>query len=398
MSAPACVSCWPGLHPALLWPRRPPGEPPYPLCAPDRGAFHAARAGIYHLARALARADGDHVLMPDYHSGAEVWAIRAAGLGVRYYHINRRMEPDLEEIRALCEARPIALYLIHYLGWPQPVREAAALCRERGMALIEDCALSFLSRLDGRPLGSFGDYAVFCLYKTLPVPNGGIVVRNDTAVAEFLWPLCRPLDSISLGGRMLELLLIWAAGRAPVAGGAALKAKRGAGRLLTRAGIDRIPVGDINPDFSTAGFAPEALEIGMSRAAARLLAGFDYAAIVAARRRNYRILLNALAGRGLSLREDLPEGVCPLFFPILVEDKPATARALRQYGIEAVEFWDYGYPEARDREGPDARFLRRHLLEIPIHQEVRTEQVEFMADQLRALKPRPAAGRDRRPG
>lgn len=391
MSPTAYVPCWPGLHPALLWPRRPPAQPPFPLNAPDRGTFYTARAGIHHLARALA-GDGGAFLMPDYHSGAEVWAVRAAGVRVVTYHVNRRLEPDLDELRELCDARPRALFLIHYFGWPQPIEAVAALCRERGIALIEDCALSFLSRPGGRPLGSTGDYGVFCLYKTVPVPNGGIIVRNAGAPAAFPWPPGRPVDPISVGGRMLELLLTWTAGRAPGAGVAALRAKRRVGRMLTRAGIARRPVGDIAPDFSTAGFEPDAMEIGMSPAAARLLGVFDYDAVVAARRRNYLDLLERLDGRVALPRAGLPEGVCPLFFPILVEERRAAARALQAVGIEAVEFWEYGHPECRDREGPAARHLRRHLLEIPIHQEITPSQIEFMARQVRWLEPLPHAG------
>ena len=46
------------------------------------------------------------------------------------------------------------------------------------MLLVEDCALSLLSEADGRPLGSFGDWSVFCLCKTLPLPNGALLVQN----------------------------------------------------------------------------------------------------------------------------------------------------------------------------------------------------------------------------
>ena len=34
---------------------------------------------------------------------------------------------------------------IQYLGWPQPKRELVALCRDRGILLIEDCARALLS-------------------------------------------------------------------------------------------------------------------------------------------------------------------------------------------------------------------------------------------------------------
>ena len=75
-----------------------------------------------------------------------------------------------------------------------------------------------------------------------------------------------------------------------------------------------------------------------------------------------------------------------MFFPLLVPDKSTAARALWERGIAAVELWNYGYPEAKGEEGRDARFLRDHVLELPIHQDVTPEQVDYMAEQVLALK------------
>ena len=54
----------------------------------------------------------------------------------------------------------------------------AELCRRRNMRLVEDCALALLSADGSLPLGTAGDWAVFCLYKTLPLPNGALLVQN----------------------------------------------------------------------------------------------------------------------------------------------------------------------------------------------------------------------------
>ena len=44
------------------------------------------------------------------------------------------------------------------------MKEIEALCRDSGSILIEDCALSLLSRREGRWLGTFGR-----LFSLLPV-------------------------------------------------------------------------------------------------------------------------------------------------------------------------------------------------------------------------------------
>jgi dTDP-4-amino-4,6-dideoxygalactose transaminase len=375
------ISPWPGLSPADLLGRPSSAAAPFPLGAGSRLFFYVARSAIYQLMRAFGCGDGGTVLMPDYHSGAEVWAVRAAGATVRYYHVDRKMGIDLEEIRSLCGARPRVVYLIHYLGWPHPVEAIAALCRESGAVLVEDCALSLLSAAAERPLGTTGDYAVFCLYKTLPVPNGGLLVKNHGTLDGLGGIALRRPGALSVTARTAELLVDWLRGRSDGFGGAMARAKRAAGRTLDRLGARRLPVADIDPDFSGAGYDVARTYVGMSGLSLALVRRLDYGAIVRARRRNYAHLAARFHGRAEPLHADLPGGVCPLFFPILVSDKQALARDLWQRGIGAVEFWNYGYPEARSEEGRDAAFLRKHLLELPIHQQISPEQIDYMADQ-----------------
>jgi hypothetical protein len=83
----------------------------------------------------------------------------------------------------------------------------------------------------------------------------------------------------------------------------------------------------------------------------------------------------------------LPDGVCPLFFPIVVGDKAAAARALQQRGVDALEFWNESM-ESGDEMGPDARFLRRHVLELPIHQDLTPRHLAHVAREVSALSHR----------
>jgi hypothetical protein len=76
--------------------------------------------------------------------------------------------------------RTRAIVVIHEYGYPHPeLIELCAVAGDRAIPLIEDCVHSLDSTLDGAPLGSFGDYAIFSLSKVLPVPAGGILVGSD---------------------------------------------------------------------------------------------------------------------------------------------------------------------------------------------------------------------------
>jgi CelD/BcsL family acetyltransferase involved in cellulose biosynthesis/dTDP-4-amino-4,6-dideoxygalactose transaminase len=382
------VSAWPTLNP---WALRPGNAAalPFPLSARDSLSTHVARSAIYHLFRALDLGPKEAVLVPDYHHGNEVRAIRAAGARVIFYPIGRDLSPDLDTLRRIAKPECRVLFTIHYLGWPQPIEELATLAEERGMILVEDCALALLSERRGRALGSFGQHSVFCLYKTLPVPNGGLWVRN-APLHTSAGPL-DPADFPSVATRSAELMIEGLRVRMPRLGELLASGRKLGGRVLDALGVDRVAVGDTGFDLSTAG-------IGMSALTERLLPRFDYDQIRAIRRRNFEHLRTQLDGRGAELPLDLELGTCPLFYPLLVADKRAVADRLRDEGIQVVEFWNQGDPEA---DGPDVEFLRRHVLEVPIHQDLDLEQVDAVANKLIEispwLEPRRKPRRDRTP-
>ncbi len=376
------VSSWPGLTLRELFPSRTPSVLPYPLNAAEQHSFCVARSGIYHLFRALKLKPEDIVLAPDYYSGNEIAAIQAAGASVVHYPILRNLEPDMDALLRIAKrTSPRVIYVIHYLGWPQPMKEIQALCRETGSTLIEDCALSLLSESNGHRLGSMGDYSVFCLYKTLPVPNGGLLVQNNHALPRLDSLSMERCPSLTAVGRSVELAFEALRSRADRTGRTLFAIKQAFGRMLRRARVRHVPVGDIGWNMAN-------VNVAMSTFSDVVMRSLDYERIRNRRRENFLLMRQKLAGRVRMLRDDLDEGLCPLFFPILVKDKHEAARALWQQGIGAVEFWN----DRQDNPsiGADARYLRSHVLELPIHQDVTSSQVEYTATQVLRLKLEPA--------
>ena len=339
---------------------------PFPLEA-RRQYFYVARNGIYHLFRSLGLRASENVLVPDYHSSNETAAIRAAGVPIRFYPIHKNLELDRDAVSHLCTSETRALYVIHFIGWPQPMEWITDFCRRRGLLLIEDCALSFLSEYQGQPLGSFGDYAVHCLYKTLPLPNGAVLSgpRLNLDALRTVRP-----GTVAVVGRSAELLLESFRSACPGPGAALATLKAAIGQGLTFASVERERVGNI-------GFDIEKVDTEMSRGCHRLLAHLNYELIRERRRHNFLRLGQLLNENVTTLPVDLAPGICPLFFPILIENKTAVAADLRKRGIGVVEFWNQGDPAA-DEEGT-ARFLRRHVIELPIHQNVTERQLEDIA-------------------
>ena len=75
----------------------------------------------------------------------------------------------------------------HQYGLPCNIEAIAQKCKETGAVLIEDCATSLGTTINGRLTGTFGDYAIISLNasKTLNVPPfGGILISKDAKMLE----------------------------------------------------------------------------------------------------------------------------------------------------------------------------------------------------------------------
>ncbi len=381
-----CVPTYQGLSPVdFIRPARTPKDR-YPFNAPACRAFYRASGAIYHLFRALL-ADRPRltVLAPDYNSGNEILAMRAAGATIRYCPVNREMQLDPHDVERLCRIhQPDLLYVIHYAGWPQPMPALADLCRRREMLLVEDCALALFSELEGRPLGTFADWAVFCLYKTLPLPNGALLVENGVRLDALDRLRLRDAGAASVLGRTAELMVQRVRSNASGVGAVLQSAKRGMGRAAGALDVQRVNVGNI-------GFSPEEMQLGMSPVCAHLMARMDFDRIRRRRIHNYRLLAQQLHPKVTCIWPELRDGVCPLFLPVVVADKQAAARALQRRGIDAIELWNDSVEPGGQEMSDDARFLRRHVLEIPIHQDLTPRHLDHVARQVSALSLRKAA-------
>jgi dTDP-4-amino-4,6-dideoxygalactose transaminase len=81
-----------------------------------------------------------------------------------------------------------AVVLVHIGGHIAfDVERIAAFCRDRGVALIEDCAHAHGATWRGRRAGSWGDAGIYSLYatKTISTGEGGVLVSRDPELLAF---------------------------------------------------------------------------------------------------------------------------------------------------------------------------------------------------------------------
>jgi perosamine synthetase len=342
--------------------------------------FGSGRAALWAALRSLSVGPADRVLLPSYLCESVVSPVRAVGARPEFYSIGRDLQPDLAELEAAIRADTRAIVLIHYLGFPGPVRQLQQLCEARGLALIEDCAHALFSRLGDRLLGSYGAAAFFSPWKSLPLPDGGLLAMNRPDL-RFSHPLAGPS-----GATTLRRLAYRALGTAEAAVGWSPRST-----LLRRPGLRR----GLHDRTSGAPVRPRA----GSPVARRLLAGAHPRHVVARRREHYGRLLDA--ARQLSwarpVFDDLPEGVCPLGLPLVAEDRDRRRDELLTSGVNVRTYWEHLPDVVPTDRFPDAAWLRDRILVLPVHQGLRPAQVDWLARRLLApgVRDRHAALADR---
>lgn len=325
---------------------------PFPLDQARCRLYALGRHALWHGVRTLALESGDEVLVPAYHHGSEVEALARAGLTCRFFAAADDLQPMEAELDALVAERTRALLLIHYLGFPQDLARWRRWCDSRGLMLIEDAAQAWLASSDGEPVGSAGDAAVFCLYKTVGVPDGAALVSRTP-------PEPRPSRGPASATRLAWRHAAWLRARV------AVPSPRPVWRPPQDADMaDDFALGDV-------GGAPAA---GTSLVAARV--PHDLAA---RRRANYETLLRQFGGRVDPPFDRLPAGASPFVFPLRADDKQDLLRRLYAAGIHAFDFWSRGHPLLESSRFAGVERRRRQTVGLPVHQELRPRDLARIA-------------------
>lgn len=135
-------------------------------------------AGIYLI---LSRFKGEKVLLPSNICYAAIYPVIYSG--------NIPVFCDVDSVSGnvrLCNVKKkigdvSAAVIPHMYG--EPVADIAlikALCRSKGVLLIEDCASSMGASVNGELTGTFGDYVIFSTgySKTVDIGNGGYILSD----------------------------------------------------------------------------------------------------------------------------------------------------------------------------------------------------------------------------
>lgn len=363
----------------LRW--RPPAEPGWLdddewLPAGSRGLYATAKTGLMAVLETWRTGGSPVAMLPEYLPPGVVQAFRRMEFEVRPYPVEADLTLPVDRVLAeIDDVEPDVVLLAHYFGFADPAFQAVvAGARAVGAKVVEDCARGLFGRdMDGQLLGSTGDAAIYSPHKTLPVPNGGIVVAPGTSLPT---PARRVPESrdLAVSAAVSTLRLL----RRP-------PPERSGNRNRTESirTLDATGTADLG-----AWVWPPAAVGHLSRCG---MAATEPAAVQRARHGRYEALRSRLLSvDGVTVRSpEAPAGASPHGVVVTVNGSRAAcddvAAALRRRGLPVERFqWPLTIDAAALDAFPGARALRERLLVLPCHQQVPPRAIEPMVDTVRA--------------
>ncbi|WP_019819649.1 DegT/DnrJ/EryC1/StrS family aminotransferase [Saccharomonospora saliphila] len=148
--------------------------------------INSCTAGLFLAMELLELSEGDEVVLPSISFVAAANAVAATGARPVFCDVDpRTLNPDAEHIEAKLTERTKAVVVLHYGGYPGDIERIAALCRARGVPLVEDAACAVASTAGGTTCGTFGDIAMwsFDAMKILVTGDGGMLYLRDADLA-----------------------------------------------------------------------------------------------------------------------------------------------------------------------------------------------------------------------
>lgn len=157
-------------------------------------AVSSATAGLHLACLALEIGPGDRVFIPSFAwPSAANMAVRVGARPVfvdvdaRSYNLTPaalKNAIDFEKSRG--QGKLKALVIVHEFGLPAELDGLLEIANEEGLEVIEDAACALGASYQKRPVGTLGKLGMFSFHprKSITTGEGGVVVTNDSALAE----------------------------------------------------------------------------------------------------------------------------------------------------------------------------------------------------------------------
>ncbi|AMD86555.1 DegT/DnrJ/EryC1/StrS aminotransferase family protein [Actinomyces radicidentis] len=126
------------------------------------------------------------VIVPSFTFAATGNSVAATGASPVFADIDPvTFTLDPASVEASITARTVAIEVVHLYGLPANMPEILAIAEKHGLKVWEDCAQAHAAAIDGKPVGTFGEWGSFSFYptKNMTALEGGMVTTGEAELA-----------------------------------------------------------------------------------------------------------------------------------------------------------------------------------------------------------------------
>ncbi|MBT5903341.1 MAG: aminotransferase class V-fold PLP-dependent enzyme [Opitutaceae bacterium] len=149
-------------------------------------AMSSGTAALETALAAISVGPGDEVIVPAWSWLSCVTTIVRMGARPVLAEIDDSLNLDPNEIQRLKTDKTRAVMVVHYQGVAADMDKIIMSAHKLGLFVIEDCAEAPGTRYKGRPVGAWGDVAIYSFQHNKPMTagEGGMLVTRDIRTYE----------------------------------------------------------------------------------------------------------------------------------------------------------------------------------------------------------------------
>ncbi len=147
-------------------------------------AVNSGTSALQVALLALGIGSGDEVIVPSFTFAATANSVALTGATPVFVDIDPKtynLDPAL--IEAAITKKTKAIQVVHLYGLPADMPKIVEIAKRHNLLVIEDAAQAHLASINGQPVGTFGDAAIFSFYptKNMTSGEGGMIVFANSA-------------------------------------------------------------------------------------------------------------------------------------------------------------------------------------------------------------------------
>jgi len=163
-------------------------------------SFASGRMAFYALMEALGVGEGDEVVLTAFTCSVMPNAVLKRKARPIYANVDRHtFGSSVIEIEKVISAKTKLIVAQHSFGIPCDIEPIIRLAKERGIYVVEDCAIALDSSLNGIKVGNWGDAAIFSTDHSKPLNTmiGGMLYTQNAEIHKRVERIARLAPQLS---------------------------------------------------------------------------------------------------------------------------------------------------------------------------------------------------------